>query len=609
MTLENIVKGASAALKGTLAAGLMAGAVYSKDASAQEPSWLASSVPESVCAQRYDTLFSSGSEPLDQVVPAGVQNCASLESTFDPTRSAGSSITVSLVGDQSYDFALVKTLPGESAHGQYSAVGIPSFASFDSEYGVLSLSPSCADVGFHPGGSYNVFDSDMPLVINYDVRCGVAPVLDGVDLDGDGVADLVNSGGSLPDFVWLRDFPVTVGLVGDASSYSASLGSVSGDSWSLNESVGGSYTLTAHRDGLEDSASGSLLLRDAVLERLGANDFVSGSASFSIPCGSEYSGELVTNTDDLLPSVTDSYSSSNLPNGASVSGDSFSYTPSCAQGSPENVSFGLTPTISQGGNNKTLDEYLVDLTITGVAQGPSFDVLGLGVISDTEVTQTGRFDYTLNTSTNEINRAVSVRENRPGFPYDVHVLTNKQDVDVSILGGGAPYITTSGNRIDFTPPDETEGDSGTLELMVCDTASPSDCSTLYVPWEITDVQAKLAGYSTIGAYEAVTHPNVGGGTETFIDVPCDLGHTGWIIPEEIYKGQGFEGFNMPPGMGVNSNIGRVSWNTDCGSLDYPPGTQVFPGFAYGNSGGLTVGYKITNPSGTQSDESRKPDYR
>ena len=106
----------------------------------------------------------------------------------------------------------------------------------------------------------------------------------------------------------------------------------------------------------------------------------------------------------------------------------------------------------------------------------------------------------------------------------------------------------------------------------------------------------------------MTNPNFNGWAEDIIEVPCDLGYEGAIIPEEIYKGQGFEGVNMPPGMGVDSNEGRVVWNTDCLSADYGPGTQVAPSFRYGNSGSLSVIYEVANPSTTPTSFARE-NYR
>jgi len=266
--------------------------------------------PASLCAHRPNLVFSSGVEDLSEIIPIGLQDCGSLVNYIDDDLIDSNPLVVLLEGDQTYDFATLRSLSSESTHGAYTffvSDGVPDFMSFDSEYGISSLSPSCADQG--------------SFLVEYNVAPGEGP------------------GSVNPLFV-----------------------------------------------------------------------------QYDVSCPSTLSVE------------------------------------------------------------------------------------GLGVLEPDEVTLTGRFDYSLDSVTNTVNRPVRVRENK-GLPYDVHVLTNKQDVDVSIVSGGAPYISVTGNRLDFLPPDETEGDSGTLELLVCDVASPSDCGSVFVPWEITDVQAKLAGYSSLGPYE------------------------------------------------------------------------------------------------------------
>jgi len=390
--------------------------------------------PTSLCAHRPNVVFSSGVEDLSEIIPIGLQDCSSLENHFDEDLNDSNPLVVSLDGDQSYDFATLRSLAGESTQGAYTVVALddngvqiplPDWIDFDGEFGVSSASPSCADQG------------------SYLLEFNIAP--------GEG------SGSVNPLFV-----------------------------------------------------------------------------QYEVSCPSTLSVE------------------------------------------------------------------------------------GLGVISDSEVTLTGRFDYSLDSVTNTVNRPVRVREGRSFIPYDVHVLTNKQDVDVSVVdcigcydasananfAETPDYISAIGNRLDFLSPDGSQGDSGTLELLVCDVASPSDCASVFVPWEITDVQAKLAGYSSLGPYETVTNPNDNGGLRDVIEASCVGIHEGYIIPEEIYKGQGFEGANMPAGMGVNSNTGRVSSNFDC---DTQLGQQYAPSFTYGNSGSMTAIYEVTSGSTQQSSPSRKSD--
>ena len=247
------------------------------------------------------------------------------------------------------------------------------------------------------------------------------------------------------------------------------------------------------------------------------------------------------------------------------------------------------------------------------------NVEGLGVLSSTEVTNVGPFDFTLNTSNNTINRTVRVREGKI-TPYDTYVLTNKNDVEFSIADcincydasttgpfAGIPgYITTNGNMLGFAPPFGDEGDYGTLQLDVCEVGT-SNCDTINVDWEITDVQAFLAGYSSIGPYENVTNPNIGGFAQNTEEVDCQADHTGYLIPQEIYKGQGFEGDFLPAGMGVNSNTGRVSWNIDCDTQG--PGFQAFPNFRYGPTGTFGVQYDSVAVPNASTIPVKLPNYK
>jgi len=409
------------------------------------------------------------------------------------------------------------------------------------------------------------------------------PVFSGVDLDSDGLVDLVNGSGSLSDFFWLRGFPVTVGLVGDADSYSASIGSISGSDWSFTESVGGSYTLIAHRDGLDDSASGSLVLRDPVLERLGAHDFVSGSASFSVPCGSEFVGALVTNTDDLLPLVTDSYSSSDLPVGASLVGDVFSYTPSCVLGSPENVSFALTPTLSSGSDSQLLDEYLVDVSITGVEQSPPFTIQGLDFENNGSVSSTP-YHGTWSDADGDgvIDTVVMMSENRLS-PWEAYVLSDLgSSVELVSQQPQPSYVSVDGNRIDFYPDAGTAGDSGTLEFLVCDASDSSSCAGLSVPYEVVG-KPQIVGLSY--SQENGTIDNYSNGFE-FEDqnlVDCQLAEIDrrYVVAEPYDFEYNYTISNPAPNMGINGGTGRISFNANCGQA----GQTYFPSVRVTGSGG------------------------
>jgi len=412
------------------------------------------------------------------------------------------------------------------------------------------------------------------------------PVFSGVDLDSDGLVDLVNGSGSLSDFFWLRGFPVTVGLVGDADSYSASIGSISGSDWSFTESVGGSYTLIAHRDGLDDSASGSLVLRDPVLERLGAHDFVSGSASFSVPCGSEFVGALVTNTDDLLPLVTDSYSSSDLPVGASLVGDVFSYTPSCVLGSPENVSFALTPTLSSGSDSQLLDEYLVDVSITGVEQSPPFTIQGLDFENNGSVSSTpyhGTWSDADNDGT--IDQAVKVRAGRSAVnAWEAYVLTSDgKSVTLDPQSTLPSYITVSGNMIEYLPDDEHIGETGSLEFLVCDEVDTADCRSLSVPYEVVPREPVIVGLSYSQENGTIDNPVDGGGFSDINTVDCQLAEIDrrYVVAEPYDFEYNYTISNPAPNMGIDGGTGSIGFNANCGQA----GQTYFPSVQVTGSGG------------------------
>jgi len=186
-----------------------------------------------------------------------------------------------------------------------------------------------------------------------------------------------------PELTWVKDFPLTATIAGDADSYSASLGLVSGDTWTFEASNSGPYTLTAHRDGFVDSASGTLSLIEAQLEGLGPYVNTNGIIGFSIPCGEEINKDFLMNTESLTPTVNTTYATTTLPSGSSLDGNTFTYTPSCSPGSPTNATFGITPTIDAQGNDKTLDQVIVDIDITGVESG--LQVFGLDYDLDGQV--------------------------------------------------------------------------------------------------------------------------------------------------------------------------------------------------------------------------------
>jgi hypothetical protein len=79
----------------------------------------------------------------------------------------------------------------------------------------------------------------------------------GLYLDGGGLAETINHGGCLPPYLqWVKDLPLMLVIDGDADAYSASLGTDLGIEWTFESDTNAPHTLTAHREGLEVSASG-----------------------------------------------------------------------------------------------------------------------------------------------------------------------------------------------------------------------------------------------------------------------------------------------------------------------------------------------------------------
>ncbi len=220
------------------------------------------------------------------------------------------------------------------------------------------------------------------------------PGLAGLDLNGDGQAETVNQGGCLlPDLEWVKDFPLTVAIDGDADEYSSSLGTVSGNEWTFEADTSGLYTLTAHRDGLEDSGDGQLDLRVARVTDLGDSPVQDSVSEWRVekelPCGEEYSGAFATNIDDLVPGITASYeAATTMPIGSSLTPEGvFTFTPSCSAGSPVNVIFAVDSEIESQGNSLGLEQVVVDIDISGVDPG------GPGPTVDGLIGADGTIDY------------------------------------------------------------------------------------------------------------------------------------------------------------------------------------------------------------------------
>jgi len=147
--------------------------------------------PTSLCAHRPNVVFSSGVEDLSQINPLGLQDCGSLVNYIDDDLIDSNPLVVSLEGDQSYDFATLRSLSSESTQGAYTVSGsLPEWVVFDSEFGVSSLSPSCADQGSHLV-EYNVAPGEgpgsiNPLFVQYEVSCPSTLSVEGLDFECDG---------------------------------------------------------------------------------------------------------------------------------------------------------------------------------------------------------------------------------------------------------------------------------------------------------------------------------------------------------------------------------------------------------------------------------------
>ena len=208
------------ATKYSLAAGLVAGAVYAQDANAE--------FVDSVCFDRLDSISAGGFEDTSYVAPVGVQDCHTLENYL--VNDARDALVVPLEGGVAYDFAVLRTDPDSSMGVVYSADNLPSFASFSATNGITELTPSCSDVG-----SYSVWydtQSDFPIETVYDVSCsaGGEIVVEGLDFEGDGQvsgtpyhglwAD-ANNDGTIDQTVFVREgklSPYAAWVVTDKSS-------------------------------------------------------------------------------------------------------------------------------------------------------------------------------------------------------------------------------------------------------------------------------------------------------------------------------------------------------------------------------------------------------
>ncbi|MGY6588617.1 MAG: hypothetical protein ACXIUB_10090 [Wenzhouxiangella sp.] len=227
---------------------------------------------------------------------------------------------------------------------------------------------------------FEITDS-VALVLTGGALDPETPVLFGVDLAGDGGADITNNDGELtPDLEWIKDFPLESTLLGDASAYSSSLGSVNGSEWTFTASESGPYALTAQRDGLEDSADGNLNLREALVTSLGEFLANENEINILVTCGEAGSKQFSDNLSDLVPVVTTTYVGNDVPSQVTINSNGLlDYDFSCAIGSTEFESFTVTPTINAQGNSQDLEDIVVNISVDGVAQPQAPSLYGIMV--------------------------------------------------------------------------------------------------------------------------------------------------------------------------------------------------------------------------------------
>lgn len=128
--------------------------------------------PGSECLIRQDRLFSDSFEALGPIQTIGVQDCGSLEMFLDPDLMDGIPVSIPLNGNGPYDFAVLLDPGDETVQGEFTAIGIPEFGSFDPAVGVTTLAPSCVDTGTYPVVYDFLPDSGpgggLPLTVEYE---------------------------------------------------------------------------------------------------------------------------------------------------------------------------------------------------------------------------------------------------------------------------------------------------------------------------------------------------------------------------------------------------------------------------------------------------------
>lgn len=351
---------------------------------------LAGTEPGSLCLARQSAVFASSFEPLDGVAVIGVEDCGSLEEYLDPDLEDGVPVTIPLYEGGSYDFAIIRTLPGETFKGDYTADAVPAFGSLDAENGILTLNPGCVDEGSHlvefdivlDGGSGTTY----PLSVEYQVNCASFDVL-GLDFENDGVVSGTPYHGSWAD---------------------------------------------ANNDGV-------------------------------------------------------------------------------------------------------------------------------------------------------INQPVKVREGRVS-PWEAYVLVSDgKTVTLNPESTLPSYITASGNMIEFHPPDGAEGDTGSLDFLICDDTDTTDCRSLSVPYEVMPREPQIVGLSYSEQNGTIDNPVDGGGFQYINEIDCQLSEIDrrWVVAEPYDFEYNFDIHDPAPNMGIDGSTGSIGFNPTCGQA----GQTYFPQVQVTGSGG------------------------
>jgi len=280
-----------------------------------------------------------------------------------------------------------------------------------------------------------------------------------------------------------------------------------------------------------------------------------------------------------------------------------SASPSCADQGSYLLEFNVAPGEGPG----SVNPLFVQLDVSCPA---SFSVAGLDFENNGQVSGTPYHgSWADGDGDGVIDQSVKVREGRvPGDPWEAYVLSPDKNVSISTQQSLPSYITLSGNMIEFESGG-LNGDSGTLDLLVCDTVNPADCTDLQVPWEYVHPDPRIVGLSYSGENGTVDNPNDQGAFADINYVDCTGPVDVRYLVAEPYDFEYMYDISSPaPNMGVDGGSGAIGFNADC---DTQIGQNYFPSFQVTGSGGESpwVGSWYAVTGGAPQANSKKPDYR